>query len=93
MTSCDLHPAIRNYIDIVQSGEHRVCPEQEALAERLVAHEEKRYVDDDDEYAQRYSGELSDYHAHTRYAAVEYRVVQQEAFDGKCGTGCAEHYH
>lgn len=36
MTSCDLHPAIRNYIDIVQSGEHRVCPEQEALARYVL---------------------------------------------------------
>lgn len=36
MTSCDLHPAIRNYIDIVQSGEHRVCPEQEALARHVL---------------------------------------------------------
>ena len=36
MTSCDLHPAIRNYIDIIQSGEHRVCPEQEALARYVL---------------------------------------------------------
>ena len=46
--SSDLHPVIREYIDLVESGTLRVCPEQTALAAyvRRVFATEDLIVDD-----------------------------------------------
>ena len=70
--SSDLHPVIREYIELVESGPLRVCPEQTALAAyvRRVFATEDLIVDD---------GQLRHYLSLARYFPFK-KLFPWEAF-------------
>lgn len=79
-----------------KAGKRRHCkhrPREKPLSQYPEAHEEKRNVYDYDQNAQAHAREVVYHHAHARHTAVEYRVGNKKALDGKRSAARADDYH